>query len=155
MLTQLGESHLTYPILHYFHSIERARSMPLSIVALDDALTLLQYGVKPDSRPDPAALGAIRRANAAFLKTLKSAYLEAANHDPPLPSLELLRVHGIPTVSESEFKQATKHITQRRRVLLALVRDDGWTWDAIASTQTTSRASSLDDHTIIDHVSLT
>ncbi|KKD35121.1 potassium channel family protein [Limnoraphis robusta] len=152
MLTQLGENHLTYPILHYFHSIERYRAMTLSIVALDDALTLLQYGIPPNHQPDGAALRSVRRASAAFVATLKSAYLNPTEETPPLPALKLVRLEGIPTVSDSQFQQATQHLSQRRRILLELIRNDGWTWDAIASTRTTSRASNLDDHSALDDV---
>ena len=153
-LTEQGEKHLAYPVLHYFHSVERARSLPLSLIALDEALTLLQYGIPDKYQPEPAALGAARRASAAFLKTLKSAYLEPASYNPQLPSLEILRSKGIPTVSDEEFWSRTKIITKRRRFLLALAENDGWTWDAIASSITTNRASSLDDETMIDDVML-
>ncbi|MFP4121119.1 ion channel [Coleofasciculus sp.] len=154
MLAQQGERHLTYPILHYFHSIERSRSIKLSLVALDEALTILEYGVKKSNQPDPAALGAARRASAAYLKTLKSAYLKPASQNPPLPSLERLRRQGIPTVSDRQFWDATKQVTKRRRLLLALIHNDGWVWDAIASSQTTNRATTLDDQTTIDKVIL-
>lgn len=153
-LTQQGEKHLAYPVLHYFHSVERARSLALSLIALDEALTLLQYGIPEKYKPEPAVLGSARRASAAFLKTLKSAYLEPANYNPQFPSLELLRNKGIPTVSDEEFWENTKIITKRRRILLALAENDGWTWDAICSSLTTNRASSLDDETMIDDVML-
>jgi len=153
-LTQQGEKHLAYPILHYFHSVERARSLPLSLIALDEALTLLQYGIPEKYKPEPAVLSSARRASAAFLKTLKSAYLEPASYNPQLPSLEILRSKGIPTVSDDEFWEKTKIITKRRRFLLALAENDGWTWDAICSSLTTNRASSLDDETLIDDVIL-
>lgn len=153
-LTEQGEKHLAYPVLHYFHSVERARSLPLSLIALDEALTLLQYGIPQKYQPEPSVLGPVRRASAAFLKTLKSAYLEPASHNPQFPSLEMLRNKGIPTVSDEEFWENTKIITKRRRFLLALAENDGWTWDAICSTLTTNRASSLDDETLIDDVML-
>ncbi len=153
-LTQQGEKHLAYPVLHYFHSVERARSLALSVIALDEALTLLQYGIPDKYQPEPAVLGSARRASSAFLKTLKSAYLEPATYNPQLPSLELLRSKGIPTVSDEEFFKNTKIITKRRRILLALAQNDGWTWDAICSSLTTNRASSLDDETMIDEVKL-
>ncbi|MBW4648376.1 MAG: potassium channel family protein [Kastovskya adunca ATA6-11-RM4] len=153
-ITLQGESHLAYPILHYFHGIERSRVMVQSFVVLDEALTLLQYGVKEPHQLDPAAVGPLRRSNAAFIKTIRSAYIEAASENPPLPSLEPLRKEGIPTVSDQEFFAATKHLTLRRRLLLALIQNDGWTWDAVASMQTTNRATSLDDETLIDDVVL-
>ncbi len=150
LISELGEKHLTYPILHYFHTRERSRCLPLSIVALDEAMTLLQYAVLEDYRPDPASLSPARRANAAFLKTLKSAHLEPRDQEPPLTPLELLRINSIPTVSDRAFKEATNQISKRRRLLLALVTNDGWTWDAVASSRTTSRATSLDDETTIN-----
>lgn len=149
-----GERHLTYPILHYFHSLERSRVIAQSFVVLDEALTLLKYGVKKPHQPDPASLGPVRRANTAFLKTVRSAYIKPASQNPPLPSLEQLRNTGIPTVSDREFFAATKHLTRRRRLLLALIQNDGWTWDVVVSMQTTNRATSLDDGTLVNDVVL-
>ena len=147
MVIQAAENHLTYPILHFFHSLDRARSIAQSIVALDEALTLLQYGVKPPHRPDHTVLNSIRRAIAIYLKTLRSAYLKPSIQNPPHPPLEQLRKAEIPTVSDLEFSQAIKPIYQRRRLLLAMLENDGWTWDNIASLQTTNRGHNLDDET--------
>jgi len=147
MVIQQGENHLTYPILHYFHTVDRSRAIALSITCLDEALTLLSYGVAPEFRPDPSALQSCRRANVAFLKTLKSAFITPESDWPKAPPLDLLRRYGIPTVSESEFLDAIKqdNVAQRRHLLLALVRNDGWTWDAVASSHTTNRTQRLDD----------
>ena len=150
LISELSEQHLAYPVLHYFHSRERSRSLPLSIAALDEAMTLLQYAVLENYRPDPASVNPLRRACAAFLQTLKSAYLEPSNHEPTLIPLELLRNTGIPTVSDRSFKNATSHINQRRKLLLALIRNDGWSWNSIASSKTTSRAESLSDYTMVN-----
>ena len=145
LITDLGEKHLTYPVLHYFHTKERSRCLPLSISALDEALTLLDYGIRADCRLDPAAFNSVRRANAAFLKTLKSAYLEPSQEEPVHSPLKLLRTHGIPTVEEYHFYRSTKQINQRRRLLLALVENDGWDWNAVSSSYTTNRGRSFDD----------
>lgn len=154
LIIALSEQHFAYPALHYFHTRERSRSLALSIVALDEAMTLLQYGVPAHSRPDPAALNTARRACSAFLKTLKSDYIEPEDYEPDLIPLELLRQKGIPTVDERTFHESTKYINKRRRLLLALVQNDGWNWDAVASSHTTNRANSLDDDTILDSVIL-
>ena len=150
LIVELGEKHLTYPVLHYFHTKERSRCLPLSISALDEAITLLDYAVRADCRPDPATLNAIRRANAAFLKTLKSAYLEPSKLEPQHSPLKLLRISGIPTVEEYCFIKSTEQINQRRRLLLAFVENDGWSWDAVASSYTTSRGSTFDDEEEIE-----
>ncbi len=147
MIAEMGEKHLTYPILYYFHTKQRSRCLPLSIAAFDKAMTLLQYALPANCKPDPAALSPARRASAAFLNTLKSAYLEPSNHVPASTPLELLRDRDIPTVSDRAFIEATSNINHRRRLLMALIKNDGWTWDAIASSRTTNRATNLDDET--------
>ncbi|MGB3532065.1 MAG: two pore domain potassium channel family protein [Microcoleaceae cyanobacterium] len=154
MLTQEGESHLTYPILHYFHTVERSRSAVLSVAALDEALTILQYGLPAQYQPDGAALKTTRRAIAAFLNTLTTAYIEPASINPVLPNLTLLRKHQIPTVSDEQFQTAIKPLTQRRRLLLALLDNEGWQWDAISSSRVTNRGAHLDDETMIDQAKL-
>ena len=154
LIVGLAEQHLAYPVLHYFHSRERSRCLTLSITALDEAMTILQYAILPENRPDSASLAPARRACAGFLKTLKSAYLEPSNREPPLASLEILRNHGISTISDRQWQQQTNHIIKRRKLLLSLIKNDGWTWSAIASSKTTSRAKSLDDQSIIDEITL-
>ncbi|MEC4892625.1 MAG: ion channel [Oscillatoria sp. PMC 1051.18] len=154
MLCQQGEAHFNYPVLHYFHNLERDQSIILSLVALDEAMTLIEYGVKRSYHPDRSALNSARRASAAYLNTLKSAYLKPSDRHPPLPDLHRLRVAGIPTVTDEEFRQATQKLTRRRQLLLALIEHDGWTWDAIASSKTTNRASHLDDETMINEAVL-
>ena len=154
MLTGMVESYLAYPILNYFHGADRAKSFVLSVVTLDEALTLLYYGVEKSCRPDQAALNPLRRASSAFLKTLKSAYVEPASENPTMPPLSLLRDQGVPIVTEQEFLEATKQFTLRRKLLLALVKHDGWSWESVSSTATTSRASSLDDEMAIEDAKL-
>ena len=149
-IVELSEQYLAYPVLHYFHTSERSRSLALSMAALDEAMSLLQYAVLPEHRPDAASLNTVRRASSAFLRTLRSDYIEPDKCEPKLMTLGLLRTEFIPVVSDREFQRATKHINRRRRLLLALVKNDGWNWDAISSSLTTSRAKHLDDFSIID-----
>ena len=154
LILGLSEQHLAYPVLYYFHTRERSRSLPLSLAALDEAITLLKYAIPAEHRPDPASLNPARRACSAFLKTLKSDYIEPENYEPNLIPLKLLEEHEIPTVGDRAFKQNTKHIVKRRKLLLALVRNDGWSWDAVASSLTTNRTTSLDDETMVKNVTL-
>ena len=132
----------------------RSRCLPLSIAALDEALSLLQYAVPLATRPDSAALLPVRRSCAAFLSTLKSDYIKPSKNEPPLLPLKLLTNKGIPTLKDCDYIKAMKQINQRRKLLLALVENDGWSWDATASSLTTSRAKSLDDDEIIEDLTL-
>jgi len=150
LIIGLGEKHLTYPVLHYFHTPLRSRCLPLSIAALDEAMNILQYAVPLENRPDPATVVPIRRSCAAFLTTLKSDYIKPSEQEPPLLPLNLLRNKGIPTMEDAAYIKAMKQIGTRRKLLLALVENDGWSWDAAASSLTTARAKNLDDDEIVE-----
>ncbi len=153
-IVSLGEKHLTYPVLHYFHTPLRSRCLPLSIAALDEATSLLQYAIPLENRPDTSSLIPIRRSCAAFLTTLRSDYIKPSKREPSLIPLKLLRNKGIPTVDDGSYIKAFTQINKRRRLLLALVENDGWSWNAAASSLTTSRAKNLDDDSIVEDLIL-
>jgi hypothetical protein len=131
MLALLGESHLSYPILHYFHSTKRSASVASSVAALDEALTILECGLQKGCSLDLPSLGAAREAITEFLQTLKPALIEPAADEPPPPSLKMLKDMGVPVVDDELFKQSLVGLKSRRRLLLALVRNEGWTWKAV------------------------
>ena len=131
MLALLGESHLTYPSLHFFHGTQRIRSIAASVAALDEALTILECGLQHGCSLDLPSLGAAREAITSYLDTLSPALIYPALDIPPAPSLENLRGMGVPVVSDALFAAALKIVKERRRLLLALVRNDGWDWTAV------------------------
>ncbi len=128
LLAMLGESHLTYPVLHYFHSSKRSSAVAPSVAALDEALTVLECGLEKGCSLDLPALGAARESISEFLRTLKPALIQAADTAPPAPSLALLRQSGIPVVDDALFHEAVASLAPRRRLLLALVHNEGWRW---------------------------
>lgn len=132
-LGTLGQRHLAYPVLHYFHDVEPKVAAATSIATLDEALTLLRFGVVADARPHGLVLDGTRTAVASFLSTLSSGRIAAAASPPPLPLLQPLRDAGIPTVDEEEFGAACAGLRERRRLLLGFVQDDGWDWDVVVA----------------------
>lgn len=131
MLALYRQHQLAYPVIHYFHSVERQTAAEVCVVVLDEALTLLEYGVKPEYRPDAVALYAARHTLSEFLETLKSAFIKPTADVPPVPNLEQLRAGGIPTVSDEAFEVAIGDLNRRRRLLLALIKNDGWYWKTV------------------------
>ncbi|MEW5927504.1 MAG: potassium channel family protein [Gemmatimonadota bacterium] len=128
MLGALTEQYLSYPILQYYHAAEPAKSPAVGIAVLDEALTLLRYGVPEPYRPSRAILHSGRAGVQSYLDTLASAFIGPAEEAPPAPSLDKLREAGIPTVDDHEFSEALGELDERRRKLLGLVRTDGWNW---------------------------
>lgn len=127
-LANLSEQYLSYPVLQYYHAARPEKSPAIGIVVLDEALTMLRYGIPETIRPNPAVLRSARASVASFLETLGPAFITAAERVPQAPDLEALRERGVPTVSSGEFSEAVERLSERRRKLLGMLRNDGWTW---------------------------
>lgn len=132
---EVGQGHLAYPVLHVMHSRTRETALAPSAAVLDEAITLFA-GVCPEQRPDKVTFYPLRQAIAEFLSTLSEAHLEAESEPPPPPSLEPLRVAGIVTVTDEEFRLALGSLVDRRRLLLGLVQQEGWGWEDVARPTT-------------------
>ncbi|WP_254528799.1 potassium channel family protein [Natrinema gelatinilyticum] len=127
-LNALTENHKAYPILHYFHSGQSDRAPVTSIAILDDALTLLRFGVSESDRPSDTIVKNARMSVHSYLRTLHETFIEPADRSPPDPALDSLRDAGIPTVSNEEFTASLSDLTERRKTLLGLVESDVREW---------------------------
>lgn len=125
LLQTSRQQHFTYPVLHYFHSMERESSAPPNIANLSQAVHLLAYGVAPGARPDPGVLEPLDATIGSFLNTLRGAYLEEAE-PVAVPDLAPLRDAGLPVLSESAYAASSEHTQTRRALLGGLLADDGW-----------------------------
>lgn len=145
------QRHLTFPMLHYFHSADRASAAAPAIVHLADSLHLLRHGVAPEARPDRFVLDTLDSAVESFLTTLPTPHRHI-DHDTgdrsnvedeplPVPALEELRGHGIPTVSDETYERAREADERRRVRLAALLRNDGWSFGETTSAADSTRRS--------------
>jgi hypothetical protein len=135
MLTILAQRHLAYPVLHYFHATERHNASAPAIAALDEALGLLEHGVPAAVRPERLSLLTLRRAVWDYLETLDSTFLEPAPEPPPITSLQPLRDDGIPALDDEVYTAGLEVTDRRRRLLAALVVDDGYRWDDVVQPE--------------------
>ncbi|MFD1833322.1 potassium channel family protein [Streptomyces desertarenae] len=125
-LLRLGEQHLAYPVVHYFHSASRNKAPAPALAALDDALLLLRTGTDPGVRPDPAATGPLTSALDQVLDTLQGQFFTRAEHERPAPPLSVLRQAGIPTVDGEEYAAGVREHARRRRAVRGFLHSDGW-----------------------------
>lgn len=128
---KLGQQHLAYPVLHYYHSREHYSAIAPKIATLDEALTVLEYGLEPAQQLDAIEVRPLRMAITHFLNTLETAFITPDSDTPPLPDLLRVRDQDIQTVSADVFQHRTTHLTRRRQLLLALVKRDGWNWEDV------------------------
>jgi hypothetical protein len=130
-LARIAEQHLAKPVLHFFHSAERHTALEPSIVALHDALLLLEYGIAEHVRPSLAAL----RSTDAAVERIFQVYgyiFRARTHEllEP-PDLEPLRDAGIPTVDDDEYEAALELLRERRGQASSLLAESGWGPEAV------------------------
>ena len=132
MVHALAERHLTYPVLQYFHSGRERTSTALSLVLLDETLTLLRWGVAPEDRPDPVTVEPLARAVGWYLDTVQGAFVGRVSEPLPSDGLRALRELGIPTVDDDTYRSALEKQVSRRCQLARMLVDDGWfpeAWD--------------------------
>lgn len=128
------QRHLAYPVIHYFHAMDRRTALGPAVAVLDEALLLLAEAVHAPVRPAPAILMPTRRTVASLLDTLGSHFIEPAAAAPTPPSLEPLCQAGIPVVEEATFIKSVSGYEDHRRLLRGLVEDGGWAWgNAVAA----------------------
>ncbi|SFC69067.1 Ion channel [Halobiforma haloterrestris] len=127
-LTLLTENHKAYPVLHYFHSARADRSPAVEIAALDDALTLVRFGVPKEHRPNEIIVRNARNGIENYLETLHETFVDPADNTPPPPDLTALREAGIPTASDDEFEASLDDLEMRRRTLFGFIESDVRQW---------------------------
>lgn len=123
-LLETAERHLSYPVLHYFHSSEHHVDLRVQTWTLDEAVTLLQHGTAPDARPHPAVLEGVRHAISQLVERATSEPPDA--QAPPPPDLEPLRRAGVPTVDDSTFAEAVADIADHRRHVRHFAGESLW-----------------------------
>lgn len=132
-LGTLVEQHKAYPILHYYHSEESVDASAVAVVILDEALTLLAYGIPEQHQANTVLVEQTRSSIESYLGTLQSVYIHPADRSPPPPDLDSLRASGLPVVSDEAFTDALESLEDRRRKLLGLIEADVWQWSLVQS----------------------
>ncbi len=123
-IMETAESHLSYPVLHYFHSRERHVDLRTQTYVLDEAVTLLQQGVAPGSRPHPAVLDGLRHAITQLAERATDGSSDVT--PPAAPDLSVLRRAGIPTVDDDTFERSVAGLTEHRRRVAHFANESLW-----------------------------
>jgi hypothetical protein len=126
-----SQQHLAYPALNYFHSDDLKTSLPLRIAALDEALSILAHAVPSAASPDRLAVTRARSAIGCLLDALDAAHIEASADEPPLPAADRLGGRTLPALDLAALVEESIICRQRRRLLLAWVRNDGRLWEEV------------------------
>ena len=127
-LDDVTEQHLSYPILHYYHSIRQRSATPRAVALLADVLLLLESGVADGHRADDVVRGSLASSIDSYLEVLESEAIDPAEELPPHPDLEDLRERDIPTVTDEAFDAGIDGHRSRRQLLNRALEQTGRRW---------------------------
>ena len=132
-VTSLSQQHVIYPVLDLLPARTRTTSAALGMAALDEFLTLHDVVLDPSARLPRMAVQPLRHAVQVYLETLRDGFVPRTSGTPGRPSVDALREAGVPLTSPAVWDAGYESLAERRELLLALVQDDGWTWDDVYS----------------------
>lgn len=130
-ITELTQQTQAFPLLQFYHSEDPEKTSSIGIVTLDEALTLLDFGIKDQSVMNTTLIEATRSSIETYLGTEIIGYgneVKDIKDIPPELNLSLLKDTTIPLVTQKEFFEKVQTISERRNQLLAIVKVDNHDW---------------------------
>jgi hypothetical protein len=124
-----AQNHKAYSVLHFFHTSEKNEAFVLNITNLDEVLTILLTNIPEAQRPTGNVLNGLRKAISSYLITLPAVFITPAEEIPPLFNFAEVEKIGIPVIHNQESEVEHARLSGRRRLLLSLIKDDGWEWE--------------------------
>jgi hypothetical protein len=126
-IIRLGQTHLAYPIIHYFHSDKKYESISISLTALDETISILKNSLTDDQIGDTGKLDEVRKSISYYLTALKIAYIEPEDAEPEVQNTGHV-FQGLSISPVNRVSSQYENINDRRRLLLAYLQNDGWSW---------------------------
>lgn len=129
-VAQVAQSHLAYPIIHFFHASSRETALGPSLVAVDEAITA-HAQVAESVQMDATTTAPLRRAVDDFLDTLSHAFIRAAEVDVATgdermrATMATLEEAGLPLERATRGELSEEEVA-RNRLLRGYLVHDGW-----------------------------
>lgn len=139
-ITMLAEKHMAYPILHYYSIQNRNKSLPVALSLLDEVMTIIYTSIPQQYWPNHLIMQSTRYSVSGFLDTLKGNFINPADSTPSLPELSHLERKKIPMEEVERYKLKYEEQSERRKILLGLLQNDGQEWNVVYSRKNTKAA---------------
>lgn len=138
-LSEIAFEQRAFPLLNYYHSSDKDKSISFMLPVLYDAVNIIEYGVKSDHIVNALVLKNIRSTLLDYLESLvidseknyKNAKLIS------YPNLDSVKEAGIEVYSQEEFEVKLNTMKKARR------RISNVYWDNWSGLEANERASSI------------
>lgn len=132
-ISTLGQQHLAYPILHYYHSETGSKSLSLAIARLYQVVALICYACPRLESTTLEQLLIMRKVLEQFMDTLGSAFINPDDAAPPIPMLNAyVELPGVDKTSQEMHDYLASLPYQK--LLAAYVHKNGWQWQDVWET---------------------
>jgi uncharacterized membrane protein len=131
-ISKLGQQHLAYPILHYYHDPSSPKSLPLALARLYQALVIARAACPDMDNVTKQQLTTGITTLENFIATLGNAFITPFTTMPDIPSLEAYS--RLPGITASSHALHHCLIVDQQRVLAAYIHKDGWQWQSVWQT---------------------
>lgn len=125
-LSVLSMKQKAYPLLNYFHTTNKKEAIAIALPIIDDALSIIVYGMEAGTQPNPILIKKFRNCISNHLETLEATYIKSADEPLALPKLDQLKKDGLPVVKTDVFESQMAGLTERRKKLFGLLKEDNW-----------------------------
>jgi hypothetical protein len=122
------QNHKAYSVLHFFHTSDKNEAFVLNLTNLDEVLSIILTHIPIENRPSMNIALGLRKAISGYLMTLPDMFIVPAKDEPPLFELAELERLGVPMINNELTNEVFDNLNTRRKLLLSLIRDDGWEW---------------------------
>ncbi|MCE8015585.1 two pore domain potassium channel family protein [Halomonas sp. MCCC 1A17488] len=125
-IISVGQQHLAYPILHYYHQGHAERALPVALFRLYQALVIVCHGSTSLAPSVRLQLQATLHALEDFLSVLSQDFVRPARHVPEIDAAWLPAAAGLDRSPEALCRYL--ETLEIQRLWLAYVHKDGWDW---------------------------
>lgn len=138
-ISTLGQQHLAYPILHYYHSETSSKALSLAIARLYQAIALACFVSPTLDTTTREQLLISQRAIEQFLDTLGGTFIQPSHSIPHIPELNgYAELSGFDK-SSTEMRDYLASLPCQK-ILVAYVYKDGWDWKDVWQAEEKNKA---------------
>lgn len=128
---QCCEQRLAYPMLDLFYAKWECFSLGLQVAILDEALSILEFGLQPNYRFRSLNFSKARKVLAHYLRRVELPNEKPHLITPPVSDTDALQKLAVPITNNKV--DAFQPLAERRARLHALAHKEGWDWNTVES----------------------